>query len=141
MFDDYVAENILVEIVSNLNDIEEIYTRNFEEIKHLDGLITDLLHAIEFGEFDIEQGYEYAKTIKETRMRRRKLKDQNQILFPAYEMLNKEPATKQKFINLMEKTKRVARMVNDQKYIPRTDDPMINWEEIFPDKMIGEEPN
>ena len=56
----------------------------------LDRKISDIYHDIEKSEFDIAQGNEYARQLKETLQYRRVIKDELAKLMPVYNMLRTE---------------------------------------------------
>ncbi|MEO2074847.1 MAG: hypothetical protein ABGX20_05570 [Bacillus sp. (in: firmicutes)] len=56
----------------------------------LDRKIAEIYHQIEANEFDIAQGNEYAKKLKETLQYRRVIKDEMARLIPVYNMLRAE---------------------------------------------------
>jgi hypothetical protein len=73
----------------------------YDEVKasfeHLNGLqsaldrkVSDIYHDIERFDFDIEQGNQYAKKLKETLQYRRVIKDEMARLMPVYNMLRAE---------------------------------------------------
>lgn len=53
----------------------------------LDRRVSDIYHDIERTEFNIVQGHEIARTLKETLQQRRVVKEELALLFPVYNLL------------------------------------------------------
>lgn len=59
-----------------------------EQLVELEKEMVDLYHVIEFGTFNAVQGYKLAKRVKETRQRRREVKEDVDLLAPIVEKFN-----------------------------------------------------
>lgn len=102
---------------SNLyQDLKGEYSSLVEENKISDAMIQDLLHSIEFENFNVVQGYKLAKQIKDIRIQRRELKNEFEAMQSLYSFI-------QPMINKIEQAdKRVDKILETQKrriYTPR----------------------
>jgi Tfp pilus assembly protein PilO len=76
----------------------------------------DLLHLIEFDNFNAYEGYLYAKKLKETRNERRKIKNE---LEPMKIMIDNIRPLKEKFKQTYEKVDIADKRLHNSKYHPR----------------------
>jgi hypothetical protein len=86
--------NIPENYFEKLHGLNEEVNETFKNLNclqsALDRKISDIYHDIERSEFDIAQGNEYAKRLKETLQYRRVIKDELARLMPVYNMLRSE---------------------------------------------------
>jgi hypothetical protein len=62
-------------------------TSNQEELRKIDDEIQDVLHMIEFGNFNASDGFKFAKDLQRLRNDRRKIKDDLELLKPIEEFI------------------------------------------------------
>lgn len=85
-----VPENYLQKLLELNDEVNEAF-KNLNCLQSaLDRKISDIYHQIEANEFDIAQGNEYAKKLKETLQYRRVIKDEMARLMPVYNMMRAE---------------------------------------------------
>lgn len=70
-------------------DTPKAYENNKILIDLCEKEIIDLEHVIELTAFNASRGYHLAKEIKDVRIRRRELKDQNELLNPLIEIISR----------------------------------------------------
>lgn len=67
----------------------KMYENNKLSIEMCEKEIIDILHLIELTSFNASRGYALAMEIQEVRIRRRGLKDQNELLAPLVEVVSR----------------------------------------------------
>lgn len=72
-----------------LFETPKLYENNKQEIELCEKEIMDIEHVIELTNFSASRGCNLAKEIKKVRIRRRDLKDQNELLSPLVEVVNR----------------------------------------------------
>jgi ribonuclease BN (tRNA processing enzyme) len=70
-------------------DTTKAYENNKISIELCEKEIIDIEHVIELTTFNASRGYALSKEIKDVRIRRRELKDQNELLSPLVEIVNR----------------------------------------------------
>ena len=84
-----IVNNYSTTIVTFYQDVKKNYERNIEVIKQAEEELNDLYHEAELAEpKDMYKGYLIYKAIRDTRIRRRKAKEENEILKDMYEYFN-----------------------------------------------------
>lgn len=80
--------------VNYFDKFQELYVEvkaSYEKLNKLqsalDRKVSDIYHDIERTEFNIVQGHEIARTLKETLKQRRVVKEELALLFPVYNLL------------------------------------------------------
>ena len=87
-----IVNNYSTTIVTIFQDVTKNYERNLEIIKQTEDELNDLYHEAELSEpKDMYKGYLVYKAIRETRIRRRTAKEENELLRDMYDYL-KSPA-------------------------------------------------
>lgn len=69
-----------------ITEIPKMFEFNSQGINICEKETQDLLHLIELTSFDACKGYKLSKDIQDVRIRRRELKDQNEVLEPLVEL-------------------------------------------------------
>lgn len=78
-------------IISIFQDVVKTYERNLEIIKQTDGELQDLMHEAELSApKDLYRGYLLYKDIRETRIRRRTAKLENEMLKEMYDFFQSQ---------------------------------------------------
>lgn len=89
MSNNNIVNNYSTTIVTIYQDVKKNYERNIEIIKQAEEELNDLYHEAELAEpKDMYKGYLIYKAIRDTRIRRRKAKEENEILKDMYEYFN-----------------------------------------------------
>ena len=81
-----IVNNFSTNIITIFQEVVKNYERNLEIIKQTEGELNDLSHEIELSSpKDMYKGYLTYKSIRETRIRRRTAKNENEILKDMYD--------------------------------------------------------
>lgn len=88
MANNNIVNNYSSTIVTIYQDVIKIYERNLEVIKETEEELNDLYHEAELSEpKDMYKGYLVYKAIRDTRIRRRTAKEENELLSDMYDYL------------------------------------------------------
>ena len=83
-----IVNNYSTTIVTIYQDVKKNYERNLEIIKQAEEELNDLYHEAELSEpKDMYKGYLVYKAIRDTRIRRRTAKEENELLQDMYDYL------------------------------------------------------
>lgn len=83
-----IVNNYSTTIVTIYQDVKKNYERNLEIIKQAEDELNDLYHEAELSEpKDMYKGYLIYKAIRDTRIRRRTAKEENELLKDMYDYL------------------------------------------------------
>lgn len=83
-----IVNNYSTTIVTIYQDVKKNYERNLEIIKQAEDELNDLYHEAELSEpKDMYKGYLVYKAIRDTRIRRRTAKEENELLQDMYDYL------------------------------------------------------
>lgn len=86
-----IVNNYSTTIVTIYQDVKKNYENNLEIIKQAEDELNDLYHEAELAEpKDMYQGWKIYKAIRETRIRRRQAKEENELLKDMYEYFNSQ---------------------------------------------------
>ena len=81
-----IVNNYSSQIVNIFQEVVKTYERNLEIIKQTEDELNDLYHEAELSSpKDMYKGYLVYKSIRETRIRRRSAKEENELLKDIYE--------------------------------------------------------
>lgn len=118
--------NIVVEYSTNIinifNDVEKRYESNLEIIKQTEDEINDINHEIELSSpKDMYHGYLLYKTLRDLRVKRRKAKDENDILYEMYCYITSQNGieVKTKMQKLQGHAVETERKLDNRSYCPR----------------------
>lgn len=95
------------------------YEQNESNILYYENEYLDLAHGLEFVEFDVEDGYEFAKQLKENRQKRRQAKEENEILRPLYEILTRHKSLLPEMDKIKGKVQQTIQTQSSRIYTPR----------------------
>lgn len=88
MASDNIVNNYCSTVVTIYQDVKKNYERNLEIIKQTEDELNDLYHEAELAEpKDMYKGYLIYKAIRDTRIRRRTAKEENELLRDMYDYL------------------------------------------------------
>lgn len=86
-----IVNNYCSTFVTIFQDVKKNYEHNLDVIKQAEEELNDLYHEAELAEpKDMYKGYLIYKAIRETRIRRRIAKEENELLKDMYEYLNSQ---------------------------------------------------
>lgn len=86
-----IVNNYCSTVVTIFQDVKKNYENNLEIIKQTEEELNDLYHEAELSEpKDMYKGYLIYKAIRDTRIRRRTAKEENELLKDMYEYLNSQ---------------------------------------------------
>lgn len=117
-----IVNNYGSTIVQIFKDVVYNYERNIEIIKECEEELNDLNHEAELSvPKDMYQGYLIYKAIRETRIRRRTAKEENELLKDLYDYLSSQTgqAFKNKIQNIQGNSARIRSIQESRTYQPR----------------------
>lgn len=76
------AEEAAVVLRSIIQNLPKVFDYNSQEINICEKETQDLLHIIELTSFHAAKGYHFSKELQKARLRRRELKNQNELIEP-----------------------------------------------------------
>ncbi len=86
-----IVNNYCSTVVTIFKDVKNNYENNLEIIKQTEDELNDLYHECELADpKDMYNGWKIYRAIRETRIRRRAAKEENEILKDMYEYLNSQ---------------------------------------------------
>ena len=115
-FSTYISE-----FCSMLENSQQDYTWNYEEVHRMDGLTQDYLHKLELENMDYKERAKIATQLSRCRQKRRECKDTVEILEPLVQFLDTDKG--KTLFNLMRevlgKTRKVEERMGTRIYVPR----------------------
>ena len=117
-----IVNNYGSTIVQIFKDVIYNYERNIEIIKECEEELNDLNHEAELSApKDMYQGYLLYKDIRETRIRRRTAKEENEVMKDLYEYLTSQTGQsfKNKIQNIQGNSVRIQSIQESRTYQPR----------------------
>lgn len=86
-----IVNNYCSTVVTIFQDVKKNYENNLEIIKQTEEELNDLYHECELADpKDMYNGWKIYRAIRETRIRRRAAKEENEVLKDMYEYLNSQ---------------------------------------------------
>lgn len=85
-----LAEKVVIDMLNSIKTVIETYENNRLLIDQREKETQDLLHELELSNLTPLQSLRLMRNLKEARMDRRKMKDENDTLEPLYNLLTKE---------------------------------------------------
>ena len=117
-----IVNNYCSTVVTIFQDVKKNYENNLEIIKQTEEELNDLYHEAELSEpKDMYKGYLIYKSIRETRIRRRQAKEENELLKDMYEYLNSQSgqAFKTKMQSIQGSSAKLRAVQESRTYQPR----------------------
>lgn len=115
-----VTEKYCSSIVQIFKDVISTYEYNQTIIKQTELEQTDLEHEIELGgPKNARDGYKLYKELRDVRQRRRKAKDENDLLEELYDFLKTQQNFKNKISQIQGSTAKVYNKQQNRTYTPR----------------------
>ena len=113
-------------IRDTIENIIKTYEFNYEEVGNLDFMQQDLLHKIEARPLDVLSGYKIYKQFREVRLNRRKMKLENEMIKPLYDICKKNETIINEISCAIGQSRKVNEDILRKKYRARV---MVNDEE------------
>lgn len=117
-----IVNNWCSSIVTIASDVIRNYERNEEEIKRIEGELTDINHEIELAAAkDMYKGWQMYKLIRELRIERRRCKEENELMKDMYDYF-KSPAgqaVKSKVQSIQSSAAKLREVQERRTYTPR----------------------
>lgn len=120
-----IVNNYCSTVVTIFQDVKKKYEHNLEIIKQTEEELNDLYHEAELSEpKDMYKGYLIYKAIRDTRIRRRTAKEENEVLKDMYEYLNGQAgqAFKTKMQSIQGNAAKIRSTQESRTYQPRQRD-------------------
>lgn len=117
-----IVNNYCSTVVTIFQDVKKNYENNLEIIKQAEEELNDLYHEAELSEpKDMYKGYLIYKAIRDTRIRRRTAKEENELLKDMYEYLNSQSgqAFKTKMQSIQGSSAKLRATQESRTYQPR----------------------
>lgn len=117
-----IVNNYCSTVVTIFQDVKKNYENNLEIIKQTEEELNDLYHEAELAEpKDMYKGYLIYKAIRDTRIRRRTAKEENELLKDMYEYLNSQSgqAFKTKMQSIQGNSAKLRATQESRTYQPR----------------------
>ena len=117
-----IVNNYCSTVVTIFQDVKKNYENNLEIIKQAEEELNDLYHEAELAEpKDMYKGYLIYKAIRDTRIRRRTAKEENELLKDMYEYLNSQSgqAFKTKMQSIQGNSAKLRATQESRTYQPR----------------------
>ena len=112
-----------MDVVKNFADlidyVETKYSFICDEISNADKEEQDLLHEIEFMPFSSHESYILAKKLREVRQRRRKFKEEKEVLSSLHDWLDKNKQIKMSIFKTWRTMKETKERQGNRVYTPR----------------------
>ena len=141
----YTKENLAIDFINQLETIfnksKEIKQQNYKLAKKLDSETQDYLHALEF--FDRkdkskQDKIKFLSKFKSLRVRRRKVKNQNKLLEHLVDILNNYSSLESDIKKLKSKLNKELSKIKKQRYSPRENEELFDYEDTGKAKMLKE---
>ena len=117
-----IVNNWCSSIVTIASDVIRNYEKNEEEIKRIEGELTDINHEIELAAAkDMYKGWQMYKLIRELRIERRRCKEENELMKDMYDYF-KSPtgqAVKSKVQSIQSSAAKLREVQERRTYTPR----------------------
>ena len=120
-----IVNNYCSTVVTIFQDVKKNYENNLDIIKQTEDELNDLYHECELANpKDMYSGWKMYKAIRETRIRRRTAKEENEILKDMYEYLNGQAgqAFKSKMQSIQGSAAKIRSTQESRTYQPRLRD-------------------
>ena len=117
-----IVNNYCSTMVTIFQDVKKNYENNLEVIKQTEEELNDLYHEAELSEpKDMYKGYLIYKAIRDTRIRSRTAKEENELLKDMYEYLNSQSgqAFKTKMQSIQGNSAKLRATQESRTYQPR----------------------
>ena len=115
-----IVDRYATTITQIYDSVASAYRANETELEQANGEINDLLHEIELGKpKNAREGYVIYKELREARQRRRKAKDENELLNELYTYLQSQAAFKNCITQIQGNARKLYAKQQGRVYTPR----------------------
>ena len=105
-----------------LRNVIKRYEGNEVEKQQLEWKISDILHYVEFTDnLSASKGFKIYQKLREIRNERRKLKKENELLFPLYEFAKTNRKIENDLNQLLGKCRAAKNLIDNRRYATKTD--------------------
>lgn len=135
-----IVDRYATTITQIYDSVASAYRANETELEQANGEINDLLHEIELGKpKNAREGYVIYKELREARQRRRKAKDENELLNELYTYLQSQAAFKNRITQIQGNARKLYTKQQGRVYTPRKRDDMTISGHVEPEAKPFEE--
>lgn len=113
---------VVKEMLALASEIDEIHAALTDDITVADRQTQDILHEIEFGNFNAVEGYHLAKKIQQVRQSRREAKNQREAIAYFKKFADDHKNTPVLLAKILQQMKQVKQNQETRVYTPRTQD-------------------
>jgi DNA-binding protein YbaB len=113
------SEKMAVMIRDIIKNTPKNYDANYEEVGKIDEEIQDLLHLLEMSDVSATLFLKTAMEIKDLRIKRRVLKDENELLEPLVEVAKNNSSLLQKLDKCVGEIRKINKRLQNRTYTPR----------------------
>lgn len=115
-----IVDRYATTITQIYDSVASAYRANETELEQVNGEINDLLHEIELGKpKNAREGYVIYKELREARQRRRKAKEENELLNELYTYLQSQSAFKNRLTQIQGNARKLYNKQQERVYVPR----------------------
>ena len=120
-----IVDRYATTITQIYDSVTSAYRTNEAVLEETNGEINDLLHEIELGKpKNARDGYAVYKELREARQRRRKAKDENELLNELHAYLQSQAAFKNRITQIQGNARKLYTKQQGRVYTPRKRDDM-----------------
>ena len=130
----FEPERAAAQVLFLIESVVKRFEQNDAAVSRYDSERGDLDHVIELTAFSASQGYDLVKRIRDNRRARRICKDENLVMKPLYDFIQKNGQIIRDLKRISRETERQAAYLENRQYHPRTG--IISAEELR-QKRIG----
>lgn len=116
------GSNLTIQIRDALVDTISAYENNEKLIEELNAKQQDLLHRLEWSNFNASEGFKLARELKDIRVERRRCYNENEVLKPLYDYLSGKGKMKEQLDKIVGECRQAERRIESKKYTPRYSD-------------------
>ena len=137
-----IVDRYATTITQIYDSVASAYRANETELEQVNGEINDLLHEIELGKpKNAREGYVIYKELREARQRRRKAKEENELLNELYTYLQSQSAFKNRLTQIQGNARKLYTKQQGRVYTPRKRNDMTISGHVEPEVKPFEDVN
>lgn len=135
-----IVDRYATTITQIYDSVASAYRANETELEQANGEINDLLHEIELGKpKNAREGYVIYKELREARQRRRKAKEENELLNELYTYLQSQSAFKNRLTQIQGNARKLYNKQQERIYVPRRREDLTVIGHVAPEAKPFEE--
>jgi len=117
---DNIVEPYITSVISVFNNIKSTYESNINIQKEAEDELNDLNHEIELSHpKNASDGYKLYREIRDLRLKRRKAKEENELMEDFYKFLNQNHDFKNKIQQIQGSARKLIEKQQSRTYVPR----------------------